>query len=53
MLTFAKHIVTIDTDASHEEHISDWSHQVSAMATTQGLQRDQILPLCKGCGLQD
>ena len=30
-------------DAIYEEHGSDWSHQVSAVGTTQLLQRDQIL----------
>ena len=33
------------TDAIYKQHGSDWSHQVSAMATTQWLQCDQILPL--------
>ena len=33
------------TDAIYEEHGSDWSHQVSVMATTRWLQRDQTLPL--------
>ena len=32
-------------DVIYEEHGSDWSHQVSALATTQWLQRDQTLPL--------
>ena len=32
-------------DAIYEEHGPDWSHQVSVMATTQWLQRDQTLPL--------
>ena len=32
---------------SYEEHRSDWSHQVSAVATTRGLQHDQTLPLCE------
>ena len=32
-------------DAIYEEHGSDWSHQVFALATTQWLQRDQTLPL--------
>ena len=31
------------TDVSYEEHRSDRSHQVSAMATTRGLQYDQTL----------
>ena len=33
------------TDAIYEEHSSDWSHQVSAVGTTQWLQHDQTLPL--------
>ena len=33
------------TDAIYEERGSDWSHQVSAVGTTQWLQRDQTLPL--------
>jgi len=41
------------TDAIYEECGSDWSHQVSAVGTTRWLQRDQTLPLCEGCGLQD
>ena len=32
-------------DAIYEEHGSDWSHQVSAVVTTQWLQHDQTLPL--------
>ena len=32
-------------DAIYEEHGSDWSHQVSAVATTPWLQRDKTLPL--------
>ena len=36
-----------------EEHGPDWSHQVSAVAATLWLQRDQTLPLCKECGLRD
>jgi len=32
-------------DASYEERGSDWSHKVSAVGTTQWLQRDQTLPL--------
>jgi len=40
-------------DAIYEERISDWSNQVSAVGTTQWLQRDQTLPLCEGCGLRD
>ena len=32
-------------DAIYEERGSDWSHQVSAMVTTQWLQCDQTLPL--------
>ena len=39
-------------DAIHEEHGSDWSKQVSGVATTRWLQRDQT-SLCKVCGLQD
>ena len=31
-------------DAIYEERGSNWSHQVSAMGTTQWLQRDQTLP---------
>ena len=31
------------TDTIYEEHRSDWSHKVSAMGTTQWLQRDQTL----------
>ena len=33
------------TDAICEERGSDWSHQVSVVATTQWLQCDQTLPL--------
>ena len=33
------------TDASYKERGSDWSHQVSVVATTRWLQRDQTLPL--------
>ena len=34
------------TDAIYEERESDWSHQVSVVATTQWFQRDpQTLPL--------
>ena len=33
------------TDAIYKERGSDWSHQVSVVATTQWLQRDQTLPL--------
>ena len=33
------------TDAIYKERGSDWSHQVSVMATTRWLQRDQTLPL--------
>ena len=40
-------------DVKYEKRGSDWSHQVSAMGTTWWLQRDQTLPLCEGCGLQD
>ena len=53
MLTSAKHDVlySMTTDAICEEHGSDWSHQVSAVATTQRLQCDHTLPLSvKGCG---
>ena len=32
-------------DAIYKEHRSDWSHQVSAVATTEWLQHDQTLPL--------
>ena len=45
MLTCAKHIVTFhDNGAINEEHGSDWSHQVSVVATTRWLQHDQTLP---------
>ena len=40
-------------DAIYEEHGSDWSHQVSAVGTTQWLQRDHSSSLCEGCGLRD
>ena len=30
-------------DAIYEQHESDWSYQVSAVATTRCLQHDQIL----------
>ena len=33
------------TNAIYKECGSDWSHQVSVVATTQWLQRDQTLPL--------
>ena len=33
------------TDAIYEQRRSDWSHQISAVWTTQWLQRDQTLPL--------
>jgi len=33
------------TGAIFEEHESDWSHQVSAVGTTQWLEHDQTLPL--------
>ena len=33
------------TDAIYEERGSDWSQQVSVVATTRWLQRDQTLPL--------
>ena len=33
------------TDVIYEERRSDWSCQVSVMATTRWLQRDQTLPL--------
>ena len=33
------------TDVIYEECESDWSRQVSVMATTRWLQRDQTLPL--------
>ena len=36
------------TDAICEERGSDWSHQVSVVATTQWLECDQTL--CEGCG---
>ena len=49
MLTSAKHIVTqlcsMTMDAIYEERGSDWSRQVSVVATTRWLQRDQTLPL--------
>ena len=32
-------------DAIYKERGSHWSHQVSAVATTRWLQRDQTLPL--------
>ena len=32
-------------DVIYKERGSDWSHQVSVVATTQWLQRDQTLPL--------
>ena len=32
-------------DAIYKERGSDWSHQVSVVATTQWLQRDHTLPL--------
>jgi len=32
-------------DAIYKECRSDWSHQVSAVGTTQWLQCDQTLPL--------
>ena len=38
------------TDTIYEERRSDWSHQVSAMGTTQWLQHDQTLLLCEGLG---
>ena len=41
------------TDAICEERKPHWSQQVSAMATTQWLQRDQTLPICERCSLQD
>ena len=41
------------TDAIYEKRGSDWSWQVSVVATTRWLQRDQILSLCEGCGLRD
>ena len=58
MLTSAKHIVTylysMTTDAIYQERGPDWSRQVSVVATTRWLQRDQTLPLsCEGCGLRD
>ena len=36
MLTSAKHVLIVlhDTDASYEEHRSDWSHRGSAMVTS-------------------
>ena len=43
------YLLTID--AIYEECGSDWSHQVSAMGTTQWLQYDQAL--FEGCGLYD
>ena len=33
------------TNVLYEERKSDWLHQVSAVATTRWLQRDQTLPL--------
>ena len=39
--------------AGCEERGSHWSQQISAVATTQMLQRDQTLPLCEGCDLSD
>jgi len=55
MLTSAKHVLIVlhDTDASYEEHRSDWSHQGSAVVTCRMLQCDHTLPLSKGCCLQD
>ena len=47
------HDTTMTMDATYKECRSDWSHQVSAMATTLWLQCDQTLPLCEGCGLRD
>ena len=46
MLTSAKHDVlySMTMDAICEERRSDWSHQVSVVATTR-LQCDQTLPL--------
>ena len=38
MLTSAEHMTycySMTTDAIYEEHISDWSHQVSAVVATQ------------------
>jgi len=53
MLTSAKHVLIAlhDTDVSYEEHRSDWSHQVSAMATTGMLQCDHTLS-SKGVGCE-
>ena len=47
MLTSAKHVVmySMITDAIYKKCGSDWSHQVSALATTQWLQCDLTLPL--------
>ena len=50
-------------DVIYEEHGSDWSHQVSAVGTTQWLPHNQTLPLSakgvacetnffKECGMQ-
>jgi len=33
------------TNVSYKERGSDWSHQVSAVAATWWMQRDQTLPL--------
>ena len=33
----------------YEEPRSDWSHQVSGVATTRRLEHDQTLPSAKGC----
>ena len=39
--------------ATYKECESDWSRQVSAVATTLWLQCDQTRSLCKVCGLRD
>ena len=58
MLASAKHrTYSMTTDTICEERGSDWSNQVSVVATTRWLQCDQTLPLsvkgvaCEGCGL--
>ena len=47
MLTSTKHVTylySMTTDVIYEGRRSDWSHQVSVLATTQWLQCDQTLP---------
>ena len=46
MLASAKHVTySMTTDAICEECGSDWSNQVSLVATTRWLQCDRTLPL--------